>query len=637
MRNYGYFEEGSVGKVSDLRIWRRILSYCRAHRAGLLLSILLSLLITIATLALPRLMQLGIDQYIAVADLETEARIAGLTHLALIYGGAVLLAFGGGFVQVMLLEYIGQAIMHRLRNDLYGHFLGLDLAFFHRHPVGRLVTRLTNDIQNMHEMFTSVMVTLLNDLLKLLGILVALAFINLRLAAVMALFLPLALMVTLGFSRLAREQFRAVRSQLAVVNSFLQESISAVGLIQLYGREMGSRTRFDVLNNEFMQRTLAQVRLFGFFMPLSEFLSTLAMVVILWYGGAKVLHRQLTIGEFVAFFSYMRLFFQPMRDLSQKYSIVQSALASAERIFQLLDAKSTIHSPEKPICIDEVKGEIRFEQVSFSYQDEASEEQGGSAPAQTQTQTQTEGKGSEVNPDEDEQGVLRKIDLQIRAGETLALVGSTGAGKSTLISLLARFYDPSQGRILLDGHDLRSYAVADLRRKVGLVLQDVLIEPDTVLANISLETGLKRIDVESILALTGMGSFVDRLPQGLDTRIGEGGLELSSGEKQLLAFARILCRKPAVLILDEATSSVDTEAENLLEQALEASFAGRTSIIIAHRLSTVRRADRIVVMDQGRIVEQGSHEELMGQQGIYANLIALDLQGDGAIGITSER
>jgi len=631
MRNFGYFEEGSVGKVSDVRIWQRILGYCRPHKLGIFSSILLSLLITCATLALPRLMQLGIDRYIAVADQDTAIRFAGLTKLAFIYGGAVLLAFAAGFFQVVLLEYIGQSIMHRLRNDLYQHILGLDLAFFHRHPVGRLVTRLTNDIQNMHEMFTSVMVTLFNDLLKLAGILVVLSFINLRLAVVMAFFLPLALTVTLFFSRLAREQFRAVRSQLAVVNSFLQENISAVTLVQLYGRELASRTRFNVLNHEFMQRTLAQVRLFGFFMPLSEFLSSLAMAVILWYGGGKVLKRQLTLGELVAFFSYMRLFFQPMRELSQKYSIVQSALASAERIFQLLDTGSSIHSPKDPLCIDSVKGEIRFEQVGFSYQEgqgEGLEQSGVSAPEPE------EGDGEEGDEQDgqkegqqDRQGVLRDIDLQIRAGETLALVGSTGAGKSTLISLLVRFYDPSQGRILLDGHDLRDFAVSDLRRKIGLVLQEVLIEPDTVLANIRLETGMERAAVEAMLAETGMDAFIQRLPQGLDTRIGEGGLDLSSGEKQLLAFARILCRDPAVLILDEATSSVDTEAENLLEQAVEASFAGRTSIIIAHRLSTVRRADRIVVMDQGRIAEQGSHDELMAQGGLYANLIALDLQG----------
>jgi ATP-binding cassette subfamily B protein len=614
MHNFGYFEEGSVGKVSDVRIWQRILGYCRPHKWGIFSSIFLSLLITLATLALPRLMQLGIDRYIAVADQETAVRFAGLANLAFIYGGAVLLAFAAGFIQVVLLEYIGQSIMHHLRNDLYQHILGLDLAFFHRHPVGRLVTRLTNDIQNMHEMFTSVMVTLFNDLLKLVGILVVLSFINLRLAAVMTLFLPLALTVTLFFSRLAREQFRAVRSQLAVVNSFLQENISAVTLVQLYGRELASRTRFNVLNHEFMQRSLAQVRLFGFFMPLSEFLSSLAMVVILWYGGSEVLKRQLTIGEFVAFFSYMRLFFQPMRELSQKYSIVQSALASAERIFQLLDKGSSIHSPKDPLCIDSVKGEIRFEQVGFSY-----EEDQGDGEEGNEQDGQKEG-------EQDGQGVLRDIDLQIRAGETLALVGSTGAGKSTLISLLVRFYDPSQGRILLDGHDLRDFAVSDLRRKIGLVLQEVLIEPDTVLANIRLETGMNRVEVEAMLAETGMDAFIQRLPKGLDTRIGEGGLDLSSGEKQLLAFARILCRDPAVLILDEATSSVDTEAENLLEQAVEASFAGRTSIIIAHRLSTVRRADRIVVMDQGRIAEQGSHEELMVQGGLYANLIALDLQ-----------
>ncbi|MCI5190189.1 MAG: ABC transporter ATP-binding protein [Candidatus Electrothrix sp. AS4_5] len=606
MRNFGYFEEGRVGKVSDLRIWQRILAYCRPHKRNIFFSLFLSLLVTCATLALPRLMQLGIDNYIAVTDQETAARLErldGLVHLSLIYGGTVLVAFAAGFVQVVLLEYIGQSLMDRLRNDLYRHFLGLDLAFFHRHPVGRLVTRLTNDIQNMHEMFTSVMVTLCNDFLKLIGILVVLWFINRDLAAVMGLFLPLSLAVTFIFSRLAREQFRAVRNQLAVVNSFLQEHISAINLVQLYGREAVSKRRFKVLNSEFMQRTLAQVRLFGFFMPLTELFSTFAMAVILWYGGGKVIQRQLTIGELVAFFSYMRLFFQPMRELSQKYSIVQSALASAERIFQLLDTGNSIHSPKDPVTLDTIKGAICFEQVSFSYQTQE--------PAQQ---------------DEQVQAVLEDINLQIRAGETLALVGPTGTGKSTLISLLVRFYDPSQGRILLDGHDIRDIALTELRQQIGLVLQDVLIEPATVLANIRLETGMKRAKVERLLADAGIDSFIKSLPQGLDTRIGEGGLDLSSGEKQLLAFARILCRNPAVLILDEATSSVDTEAENLLEQAVEASFAGRTSIIIAHRLSTVRRADRIVVLDQGRIAEQGSHEELMAQRGLYAHLIALDLR-----------
>lgn len=595
MRNFGYFEEGSIGRISDTRIWQRLFTYCRVHRIGLTAAILLSMLVTGTTLTLPRLMQMAIDNCMTATEIDIASRIGGLGELALIYGIAVAVTFAAGFIQVILLEYIGQSIMNRLRNDLYRHLLCLDLAFFHSHPAGRLVTRLTNDIQNMHEMFTSVMVTLFNDALKLIGILVVLYLLNVRLAMVMTVFLPLSLIVTLLFSRLARDRFRAIRSQLAVLNAFLQETVSAVNVLQLFGRQQESLSRFKELNQEYLQRTLRQIRLFGTFMPLTEFLGSLAMAIILWYGGGEIIREQLTLGELVAFISYMRLFFQPMRELSQKYSIVQSAMASAERIFQLLDTRSSINAPPNPLPGEMIKGEIRFEKVCFGYREEKKE-------------------------------VLHAIDLQIRAGETVALVGSTGAGKSTLISLLVRFYDPTSGKILVDGHDLREFAPETLREKIGIVLQDVLIEPDTILANIALGTGQDRQHVQEILEQTGMDSFIGRLPEGLDTRIGEGGLDLSAGEKQLLAFARVLCRNPTVLILDEATASVDTEAENLLEQAISASFSGRTSVVIAHRLSTVRRADRIVVMDRGRIVEQGSHEELMENHGAYADLITMDLQ-----------
>ncbi len=594
MRNFGYFEEGKIGRISDLRIWRRLMTFCRSHVMGLAAAVILSLLVTGATLTLPRLMQLAIDSAMTASHLATELRIETLDRLALYYLLALVVAFGAGFIQVILLEYIGQQIMHRMRNDLYSHLLDLDLAFFHSQPAGRLVTRLTNDIHNMHEMFTSVMVTLFNDILKLIGILVVLYLFNVRLALVMTVFLPLALTVTLVFSRLARDRFRAIRSQLAVLNSFLQETVSAVNVLQLFGREGEYRRKFKALNNEFLQRTLAQIRLFGTFMPLTEFLASLAMATILWYGGGQVIRNQLTLGELTAFFSYMRLFFQPMRELSQKYSIVQSAMASAERIFQLLDTDKRIKTPAHPLPEESLHGDILFDRVVFAYSGE-------------------------------ETPVLQDINLRIRAGETVALVGATGAGKSTLISLLVRFYDPVAGSISIGGHDLRDFAPKTLRQKIGIVLQDVLIEPDTVLANITLATGLGREEVRHILERTGMTAFVDRLPHGLDTRIGEGGHDLSAGEKQLLAFARVLCRDPAVLILDEATSSVDTESENLVEAVIRQSFQDRTSVVIAHRLSTVRRVDRIIVMHKGRIVEQGTHARLVAARGLYAKLINRDL------------
>jgi ATP-binding cassette subfamily B protein len=601
MHNFGYSEEGHNGTLGDINLWRRVLDYCRDHVIALTGAVALSLVLTVASLALPRLMQLGIDQYIVNASLEAPARIAGLGQIALWYGLLIGVVFLATFFQVVVLEWIGQAIMHRLRQNLFTHLLTLDLGYFHNQPAGRLVTRLTNDIQNMHEMFTSVMVTLFNDGLKLAGIFWFLFVMNWRLAMVMAVFIPLAVVVTAVFSRFAREQFRAIRSQLARLNSFLAESLAGVAVIQSFGAQERTCANHRHLTREYQRRNFGQIKVFGTFMPLTELMSSVAVALIIWYGGGEVIRRHLTIGELAAFLSYMRLFFQPLRELSQKYSIVQSAMASAERIFQTLDTRSAILVPsataQAPAPLAAQQGRIAFRGVHFGYQ-----------------------------PD---QPILRDITLEVDAGETVALVGSTGAGKSTLISLLVRFYDPIAGEVLVDGINVRQLPLGGLRQRVGIIMQDIFILPDTVRANIILDQVDDPDRLQRILADTGLNSFIDRLPEGLATRIGEGALNLSLGEKQLLSFVRALYRNPAILVLDEATASIDTESENMLEAAIAAGFQGRTSLVIAHRLSTIRRADRIVVMDQGCIVEQGSHDELMARDSLYRALVRLDGQGVG--------
>ncbi len=597
MHNFGYAEEGQKDSSGDIHLWRRTLSYCSGHIGWIVVAVILSLIVTAATLGLPRLMQAGIDQYIVSATLSSGERVSGIAGLTLQYALLVGLVFAGTFFQVILLEWIGQSVMHRLRQHLFSHLLTLDLGYFHGQPAGRLVTRLTNDIQNMQEMFTSVMITLFNDGLKLAGIFWFLVMMNVRLALVMAIFVPLALVMTMVFSRIARQKFRTIRTQLARMNAFLAESLSGIGVIQVFGAQARSSRVHRDLTEGYLARSLDQIKVFGAFMPLTEFMGSAAVALIIWYGGGEVVRSRLTIGELVAFLAYMRLFFQPLRELSQKYSIVQSAMASAERIFQTIDTHSRlveVADVAAATATVRAAGRIEFKQVSFAY--------------------------------DPQQPVLNNIDLIVEPGETVALVGATGAGKSTLISLLVRFYDPVSGSVCIDGRDVRDMALQSLRQQVGIIMQDIFILPDTVLANITLDQPQDEQRLATLLKRTGLQSFVDRLPEGLQTRIGEGARNLSVGEKQLLSFARALYRDPAILVLDEATASIDTESENLLEQAIAEGFLGRTSLVIAHRLSTIRRADRIVVMDQGRIVEQGSHEQLMATDSLYAQLVRLDLQ-----------
>jgi ATP-binding cassette subfamily B protein len=594
---YGYFEEERLKKSTDFHLWRRITGYIAPFWLAILGAILLSLAITGCSLALPYLVRLAVDRFITDPELAAPDRLAGVAQLSGVFLLLVLAGFLANFLQVVVLEWTGQRIMHTMRQDLFRHLLSLANAFFNRNPVGKLVTRLTNDIQNMHEMFTSVIVTLFNDLIRLVGIMVILLLMNWRLALMMLVLVPVIIVNTMIFSRLARLAFRDIRTQLARLNSFLQEALGGISVIQLFSRQDYTRERFSELNDAYLERSLYQIKIFGIFMPLLEVLSSVAVGLIIWYGGGQIIQDKMTLGMLVAFLSYMRLFFQPLRELSQKYSIVQSALASAERIFQLLDTENTLPGPAKPWRPARLAGEIEFAGVSFGY-----------------------------NP---EHPVVRGLDFRVAPGETLAIVGATGAGKTTIINLLERFYDPDQGVVRLDGHDLREFDPVFLRGQIGLVMQEVYLFPATVKENIVLDRELSEARLAEVVAAAQLTEMIEDLPQGLETRIGEAGLDLSAGQRQLLALARVLARDPRILVLDEATASIDTETEMLIEKALAVTLANRTSVVIAHRLSTIRRADRILVMDHGRIIEEGSHEELMARPaGLYHRL--QDLQsGNG--------
>lgn len=700
--DFGYEEEGKLGRPYDTGLLRRLYTYAVPHRSRVFLAFVLTLLVTLLELTSPYLTKLAIDRHIvagwyrvtldplrpeerkafldrygslmeeggkeapwvlpqasltrvdpkevarlkalgalspetwyraprgvlpekvlqnlsrppvaladgtlliahgALQELPGETRlelrrgdIQGVALLALVFLLAVGLSFALNYWESMLLELTGQRMMQTIRTELFQKILAQPVAFFDRQPVGRLVTRVTNDVENLNEMFKSVLVTLFKDLFLLAGILTALFFLNWGLALLCSLFLPVIFGLAFLFSTHARQAFRELRTTVAKINAFLQERIPGMRIIQLFRTEPFQRWQFGEINEENYRAGMKQIRVFALFMPLMELFASVASALLIWYGGGKVVQEQLSLGSLVAFLGYMQMFFKPIRDISEKYNIMQLAMASLERIFEVMDREEGTPPALEPYRPALCRGHLAFRDVSFAYE-----------------------KGRPV---------LKRIGFEVRPGETVALVGPTGSGKSTLVTLAERFYDPAEGEVSLDGVDLRAWDPGALHHALGLCLQEVFLFSGTLSENISL--GDPAIDKGRIVAAARLAnalSFISRLPKGLEEELGEGGMTLSAGERQLLSFARALAHEPRVLILDEATSSVDPETERLIQEAIATMAAGRTTLVVAHRLSTVRKADRILVVHKGEILEEGDHATLLAKHGIYAKL----LQRDGLV------
>ncbi len=538
-------------------------------------------------IALP---QSFIDELPSNEILKVRANdFSGLVNIGIFLLFLLLLTFGLNYLDYYLLEYIGQNIMQDVRLSLFQRIQGRALSFFNRHPVGRLVTRVTNDIENLNEMFKSVLVTLFKDIFMLAGIFVMLLYLNWRLALVSFTILPFIFIFTLVFSKLMREAFRTLREKVSKLNAFQQEQFTGMRIIQLLTREKYQMHVFSGLNHENFLAGMHQLKLFAIFVPVMELLSATGVAVIIWYGGGKVISEHLSLGGLVAFISYIQMFFRPIRDISEKYNIMQLAMASTERIFEFMDTGEEISDPKSHVDIKEKKGKIEFSNVTFSY--------------------------IEGRP------VLENVSFKINPGEMVAVVGATGAGKSTLVNLIERFYDPEEGSIFIDDVDIKKLKKEDLRSRISLVMQDVFIFSGDLKENISLgNESISQADIEAAAVEANAKWFIDRLPDNFSQEMSEGGNTLSGGEKQLLSFSRALAHNSDILILDEATSSVDPGTERLIQDAINRMTSSRTTLVVAHRLSTIRKADRIIVMGHGKIIEQGNHDELMAAKGKYYRL-----------------
>jgi ATP-binding cassette subfamily B protein len=582
----GFHEEEILGKAYDARLMKRLMGYIKPYRWYVALAVVLLLLSAGFQTTLAFVTKKGIDENIMLGVKE------GFLAIALIYLVVIFLNLLVNFLQIYLTAWLGQKVQDNIRMQVFSHLQKLHLGFYDKNPVGRMVTRVTNDINTLNELFSSGVANIIGDILMLGFFIGALIYVNWKLALVTFISLPILIIATFVFRKKARDAYRSVRLKLARLNAFVQEHLTGMTIVQLFNREKDTNNRFNDINNDLRNAHFRSVLYYAVFYPAVELIGAISVGLLFYYGGILIIDQSLTFGELVLFIYLVERFFHPIRDLSEKYNVLQASMASSERIFNLLDTKPEIVNKEQTITPDNFEGKIDFENVSFAYKDD--------------------------------EWVLKDVSFSVAEGEKVAIVGATGAGKTSLISLLYRFYDYQKGHIKVSDIDLRDYPVEAMRNHLGLVLQDVFIFSGDYARNVRLRD--KKITDEQIknaLTRVGFDKFMDSKPDGILTEVKERGATLSTGQKQLLSFARALAFNPNILILDEATSSVDTETEILIQKALDELLRDRTSIIIAHRLSTIEKADKIIVLHHGEVREIGNHEQLLEQKGIYYKLYQL--------------
>ncbi|WP_419806396.1 ABC transporter ATP-binding protein [Terriglobus sp.] len=626
-------DDDVLGKAYDSRLMRRLLTYLRPYKASVALSLIAVLLKAGADVVGPYMVKLALDRYMIhtpsanppwfVHYLSPDA-LTGIAQCAGVYLAALLLSFGLEFVQTYLMQWTGQRVMFDLRSQIFRHLQSMHIGFYDKNPVGRLVTRVTSDVDALNEMFTSGVLAIFEDVFVLVFIVAIMLRMSWALALLTLAVLPVIMYITRLFRIAVRRSYRLIRTAIAKINSYTQEHISGMSVVQLFNREERSFREFERTNAEHRDAYVDQVQAYSLYYPAVEFLSTLAIAFVLWKGGLSVLFERrflgsaVTLGILVAFIQYAQRFFRPIQDLSEKYNILQAAMAASERVFALIDTAPEIVTPSSPVAPAQTGnpalGSIEFRNVWFTYQALTPEQQSFVANATDE----------QLAADTGIEWILRGVSFTIAPDQTAAIVGHTGAGKTTITALMMRFYDIQRGGVLIDGVDVRQQSVHLLRQRFGVVLQDAFLFTGTVRTNIRL--GTERItdaEVEHAADEVNVGDFIRTLPHGFDTEVHERGATLSTGQKQLISFARALAHRPAILILDEATSSVDTETELRVRAALETMITGRTSVLIAHRLSTIQRADVILVMHKGQLRESGTHNQLLAERGLYWKLYEL--------------